>query len=204
VKQKVFSVLAALAMTGLVAVVTSPNAVAQSPTLVTHSVVGHSVIRTLGQRATFALASCTSASPTTVPCTVSSTVPPNDSVRIWCLAPTPASGVVLTVTYVPNGPRNPLPSTPLTVHCKAPSTTKVFVGRAKNEVAVVNSTPYTITQCTTDVAGAACEIAGESITKACTLATSVNTLPIKVDAMVTLSGPAPINGQKLDLPFECK
>jgi hypothetical protein len=203
VKRKAFSVLAALAVAGLVAVTTSTSASAQSPTLVTHSVVGHSVLRSLGQRATFALASCTSASPSTVPCTVWTTEPPNDVVRVWCLAPTPPGGVDLTVAYVADGAKAAIPNTQLVAHCKSPKTTNIKVPGAKNFQALTNAPPFTVTSCSTDVVGATCTYAGQSITKVCTLATSVNTLPVKVDAIVTLAGPAPINGQTLDLPFQC-
>jgi hypothetical protein len=58
--------------------------------------------------------------------------------------------------------------------------------------------------CTTNILGTACTFAGETITKACTLAATVNVLPVMVTATVTLGGSPAINGKTIVESFECK
>jgi len=190
---------------GLSWVATSPVASAKGASTTIHSTVGHTVIRGVGSKATFAVASCTSSSPSAVPCMVWSSAPPHDSVRLWCLAPTAAAGVTVTVAYVPNSPQAAEPSTTLTVHCRAPRVTNVPTPGYKVATVLNAGAPqYSVRSCSTNTLGTACTFTGESITKACTLAASLNALPVMVTATVTLNGAPVINGRTLTFNFKCR
>ena len=204
-RQRSLSILAALAVTSLAWVVTSPVASAGTVGTKIHSAVGHTVIRGLGPGKTFGIASCTSAAPTTAPCAISDSRPPEDSVRLWCLAPTAPGGVQETVTYLADSPKAAIAPTTLTVFCKGPRPAHVVTPGYKTSTALIANAPsYTVTGCSTDVFGTDCTYAGESITKVCSLAVSANTLPIMATATVTLEGSPAISGKTIEVPFECK
>jgi len=170
-----------------------------------HSAVGHTFVRSLGPGKTFGLASCTSAAPATAPCAISDGRPPEDSVRIWCLAPTAPGGVHETVSYLADSPKAAIAPTTLTVFCRGPRAAHVVTPGYKTSTALIANAPsYTVGSCSTDVFGTDCTYAGESITKVCSLAASANSLPVMVTATVTLEGSAAINGKTIEVPFECK
>jgi hypothetical protein len=205
VKRYSFGMLAAVAITGLSLVATGPMAYAKGPSTTINSVVGHSVIRGLGVGATFAAASCTSADAAVAPCAIWNNQPPKDSVRVWCLGPTATAGVTETVAYVADSPRVAIPPTTLTVHCKAARVPQVPTpGYKVGTPLSANAPAFTVRSCTTDILGTACTYAGETITKACTLTASVNTLPVMVTASVTLNGPPAIDGKTINVSFECR
>jgi hypothetical protein len=203
-KRHSLSMLAAVAIAGIALVATSPAAFGR-PTITLNSAVGHSILRGLGAKATFAVGSCTSANPASVPCAVWSATPPLDSVRMWCLAPTPAGGVMVTVAYLPNAPRVAIPSTTLTVHCKAGRVTNVPTpGNKPTTPLITSAVPYTVHSCSTNVVGTDCYPAGESISRTCSLTATVNTLPVMVTATVTLQGVPAITGKTMKLFFRCR
>jgi len=205
VRRRSLYMLAALAVTGLAWVVTSPMASARTVSTTIHSAVGHSFVRGLGPGKTFGLASCTSAAPASAPCEISDGRPPEDSVRIWCLAPTAPGGAHETVSYLADSPKAAIAPTVLTVFCKGPRAAHVVTPGYKTSTALIANAPsYTVAGCTTDVFGTDCTYAGESITKVCSLAASANTLPVMVTATVTLQGPSVISGKTVEVPFECK
>jgi hypothetical protein len=205
VKRYSLGMLAAVAITGLSLVATSPGAFAKGPSTTINSVVGRTVIRGLGAGATFAEGSCTSSDAAVAPCQIWNNLPPKDSVRVWCLAPTALAGVTETITYVADSPRVAIPNTTLTVHCKAARVPQVPTPGVKTGTPLAANAPnFTVRSCTTDILGTACTFAGETINKTCTLTASLNTLPVEVTATVTLNGPAAINGKTIDVSFECR
>ena len=201
VKRHIAIGLLAVVAVGLSWVAVSPSASAKGASTTIHSMVGKTVIRGVGSNATFAVASCTSSAPIAVPCTVWSTAPPHDSVRLWCLAPGSAT---LTVAYKPNPPQPAEPSTTLSVTCKGARTSNVSTPGYKVANILNSSAPkYSVRSCSTNVLGTACSFNGEAITKACTLAASLNTLPVTVTATVTLNGDPVIQGKQIVEHFNC-
>ncbi len=204
-KRHSLSILAVLAVTGLAVVVTSPTAFGRAPSTTINSKVGNSVIRGLGSKAVFAVGSCTSAAPASVACAVWDAAPPQDSVRVWCLSPTAPAGVTVTVAYVPDTPRPAIPSTVLTVHCKAGSEPNVATPGFKTSTPLnANAPPFTVTGCAVNVMGTVCTFSGETITKVCDLTATLNTLPVRVTAVVTLAGSPAIAGKTVDVYYWCK
>ena len=200
-KRRISIGLLAVVAVGLSWVAVSPNASAHGATTTIHATVGKTVIRGVGNNATFAVASCTSSSSSAVPCTVWSTAPPHDSVRVWCLAPGTAT---LTVTYKPNPPQPPEPSTTLNVTCRSARTLNVSTPGYKVSNVLNSSAPkYSVQNCSTNVLGTACTFNGEAVTKACTLAASLNALPVTVTATVTLNGDPVIQGKQIVQHFKC-
>ena len=205
VRRRSLHMLAAVAVTGLAWVVTSPIASAQTVSTNIHTAVGHTVIKGLGSGKTFGLASCTSSAPTIAPCAISDARPPLDSVRVWCLAPTAPGGVHETVTYTADSPKAAIPATTLTTFCRGPRAAHIVTpGQVTSTALIANAPTYAVTSCSTDVFGTACTYSGESITKVCSLAASVNALPVMVTATVTLAGSPVITGKQIHIPFECK
>jgi hypothetical protein len=204
-KRHSLSILAVVATLGFAWVVTSPTAFGRSPSTTINSKVGNSVIRGLGSKAPFAVASCTSAAPTSVACAVWNAAPPQDSVRVWCLTPTALSGVSVTVAYVAEAPRSAVPPTTLTVHCKAASVPNVPTPGWKTGTPLnANAPPFTVTGCSVNVLGTDCTFAGETITKVCALTATLNTLPVMVTATVTLAGSPAIAGKTVHVYYVCK
>jgi len=163
--------------------------------------VGHSTKVQLGSGASFAVASCTSAAPSTVACGLEANKHGADDVQIWCLGPTGVGGDSATVAYLANGINLPFPSTTLTVNCAAAPVPNIRVGSSRVSQGLQRATG--VTACTTNVAGAPCTFSGNRITRACQPQVALNTLPILVTATVTLSGASVINGKTVDVYFTC-
>ncbi len=205
-RRRSLCILAAVAVTGLTWAATIPAASAQTLGTKINTSVGHNVIRGLGSGATFSIASCNSSAPSTVACDVWDTnlIAPRNAIRVWCLAPTAVGGDTLTVSYQANGPRAPVPSTTITVNCRAPRTTKVLTPGWAVVTPMVGAAPYAIVNCTTAIVGAVCQYTSSTITEVCSLSAYANTLPVSGTANVTIDGPSVINGKTLVYPYECK
>lgn len=195
------SVLAVLAMSSIALIITSQPALGATTTV--NSVVGLAPKMKLGAGPTFNPATCTSAAPSTVACQPISgpnARRPQDALQLWCLAPTPPTGVTVTVTYQANGANAPIPSNSLTVNCIEPPVKLITTPGS------LSATPMRgvrVAGCTTNVLGADCTYAGRKIVTACSLAVTAYSLPITVTATVTLEGPAPINGQTVSVYWDC-
>lgn len=201
------AIMMVVTITGLAWVVAVPSASARTrgtPTM--NSQVGVSTTKVLGPGKVFALKACTSASSATVSCEVWNPAPPNGTIRILCAAATNGTPVALTVTFVADGAHPALSPENINVNCRGVRTSSM---RAPSDVAgpVLKGSPppYTVTGCTTNLMGAQCIYAGESLIRACTLAATLNTLPATSEAIVTLASVDPtINGVHIDLPFRCR
>ena len=204
---KTFSrgILAAVAIVG-VAWLAVPAASAHSAGPKISTKVGHSVIRGVGPGGTFAIASCDSSAPSTVGCDIwkTSAITPRNSVRVWCLAPTSSSGIPLTVSYKSDDPSGAISPTTLTVKCKAPGVTKIPTPNYQVIDPLVGKAPFSVTGCSTDTIGTTCSHNGTSIKEVCEIDAFANTLPVTVDATVSLGGADAINGKTITFPFECR
>ena len=190
-----------LALAGFASVAASEPAVAGGVRTTVNSVVGHSKKVVLGVGPTFGVASCASASPSVVGCGTLPARHPVDVVQLWCLAPTSPSGVAVTVDFVANGLNAALPPATLTVNCAAAPVPTLLVPGIKVSQPLTGASA--VTSCTTNVVGATCTYSGKTITRICTVAVTLNTLPITVTATVTVDGPAAINGQTLVYYYRC-
>ena len=204
-KRHRLALVAIVAVAGLGLAVTNGQSAFGSPTRLTQNAkVGQTLLRGLGNGPNFAVKTCTSASPTIVPCQIDPQSGHN-AVRLWCFAPT-LSNVAITITYFPNGTRHPTAPTTLSVHCKQPRTVSVKTPSSKPLFPMTPTGPaYSVTNCTTNVIGTQCDwpTGGEQIVQECQLSATLNTLPVLVTATVTLAGPAEINGLTMKYYFEC-
>ena len=190
----------ALATGGIaLAAASGASAVTVPTTTTVNMVVGHTTNVRVGVNQSYNVATCTSAQPATVACQVLS--PPAQKVAVWCLEATAPAGTVLTVTYIPVGSNAALPPTTVTVHCAAAPVPSIHVlsSKTKKPLKGIGS----VVGCTTNTFGAACTFAGTTITEACQLAVTGNTLPVLVDATVTVDGVPAINGKTTDVFFKC-
>ncbi|HTZ08729.1 MAG TPA: hypothetical protein VMB72_06645, partial [Acidimicrobiales bacterium] len=131
-----------------------------------------------------------------------SAIKPRNSVRLWCLAPT--SGTSVTVAYKSNSPSGPIPSTVLTVKCKAPSVTKIATPSSTVVDPIVGRAPFSVVSCSTgDVFGTSCSNNGNNVRLTCRLDAYADTLPVTATATVTVEGASAIDDQQISFPFEC-